>query len=94
MPRRYERLKADLYTLTVRTRTADMDAAADAAEQLVGGMLDQLQKDLGDDIHRTISGAVTPPGFQLDAGVKAQGISASISEAGWPAAMASSVAFR
>lgn len=49
----YERLKADLYTLTVRTRTVDMDAAADAAEQLVGGMLDQLQKDLGDDIHRT-----------------------------------------
>ena len=41
-----------------------------------------------------VSGASPPPGFQLDAGVKAQGISASISEAGWPAAMASSVALR
>jgi len=41
-----------------------------------------------------VSGVVTPPGSQLDAGVKAQGISASISEAGWPAAIASSVALR
>ena len=30
-------------------------------------------------------GVSSSPGFQLEAGVKAQGISASISEAGWPA---------
>ena len=41
-----------------------------------------------------VSGASTPPGFQLEAGVMAQGISASMSEAGCPAAMASSVALR
>ena len=43
---------------------------------------------------RIVSGAVTPPGFQLEAGVKAQGVSSSMSKAGWPAAMASSVALR
>ena len=41
-----------------------------------------------------VSAATKPPGFQLEVGVKAQGISASMSEAGWPAAMASSVVFR
>ena len=41
-----------------------------------------------------VSGVSTPPGFQREIGVKAQGSSRSISEAGWPLAMASSVAFR
>ena len=41
-----------------------------------------------------VSGAPTPPGFQREIGVKAQGSSRSMSEAGWPAAMASSVALR
>ena len=41
-----------------------------------------------------VSGVATPRGLQLEAGVKAQGISASMSEAGWPLAMASSVALR
>ena len=41
-----------------------------------------------------VSGVSTPPGFQREIGVKAQGSSRSMSEAGWPAAMASSVALR
>ena len=41
-----------------------------------------------------VSGAPTPSGFQREIGVKAQGSSRSMSEAGWPAAMASSVALR
>ena len=41
-----------------------------------------------------VSGAPTPSGFQREIGVKAQGSSRSMSEAGWPAAMASSVVFR
>ena len=41
-----------------------------------------------------VSGVSTPPGFQREIGVKAQGSSRSISEAGWSLAMASSVAFR
>ena len=43
---------------------------------------------------KSVSGASAPPGFQLEIGVKAQGSSRSISEAGWPLAMASSVALR
>ena len=43
---------------------------------------------------KAVSGVSTPPGFQREIGVKAQGSSRSISEAGWPLAMASSVAFR
>ena len=42
----------------------------------------------------SVSGVSTPPGFQREIGVKAQGSSRSMSEAGWPAAMASSVALR
>ena len=41
-----------------------------------------------------VSGVATPPGYQLEFAVKAQGSSRSISEAGWPLAMASSVALR
>ena len=41
-----------------------------------------------------VSGVATPRGLQREAGVKAQGIRASMSEAGWPVAMASSVALR
>ena len=43
---------------------------------------------------KKVSGAPTPPGFQREIGVKTQGSSRSISEAGWPLAMASSVALR
>ena len=37
---------------------------------------------ISDNRNMIVSGATPPPGFQLEAGVKAQGISASISEAG------------
>lgn len=51
--RTFERLKADIYTLTVRTRTLDLDEAADTAEGIIAAMFDQLQKDLREDIRRT-----------------------------------------
>lgn len=51
--RTFERLKADIYTLTVRTRTLDLDEAADTAEGIIATMFDQLQKDLREDIRRT-----------------------------------------
>ena len=51
--RSYERLKADIYTLTVRTRTLDMDEAADLAETFMKNTFDQIEADLRDDIRRT-----------------------------------------
>ena len=51
--RSYERLKADIYTLTVRTRTLDMDEAADLAETFLKNTFDQMETDLRDDIRRT-----------------------------------------
>ena len=51
--RMYERLKADIYTLAVRTRTLDMDDAADAAEKMMQKLFAQLQQDLQGDIRRT-----------------------------------------
>ena len=43
---------------------------------------------------KNVSDAPAPPGYQLDVGVEARSSSRSISEAGWPSAIASSVAFR
>lgn len=49
----FERLKADLYTLTVRTRTVDMDEAADIAEKIIDDLFSHLERDLQEDIRRT-----------------------------------------
>ena len=51
--RAFDRLKADLYTLTVSARTVDMDAAADVAEKFLKDAMDQLKRDLQEDIRRT-----------------------------------------
>ncbi len=45
-------------------------------------------------IENIVSATYSPSRFQLDAGLKAQGMRSSIWAAGWPAAMASRVALR
>ena len=65
-----------------------LKAAADSVTQAQKDIVSRV-KGAGD-----VSGVSTPPGFQREIGVKAQGSSRSMSEAGWPAAMASSVALR
>ena len=51
--RAFERLKADIYTLTVSARTVDMDEAADIAENFLKDAMDKPARDLKEDIRRT-----------------------------------------
>ena len=48
----FESIKADIYTLSVSTRTLDLDHAADAAETFMAEAFDQLKRDLTEDIRR------------------------------------------
>lgn len=49
----WDRLKADLYVLTVRTRTADQNEAAGALESVISESFDKARTDLASDLERT-----------------------------------------
>ncbi|MFL6600766.1 MAG: hypothetical protein ACJ8R9_05490 [Steroidobacteraceae bacterium] len=51
--RTWDRLKADLYVLTVRTRAADKDEAAAAIETVITEAFDKARTDLASDLERT-----------------------------------------
>lgn len=51
--RTWDRLKADLYILTVRTRTADQNEAAAALETIISESFDKARTDLSADLERT-----------------------------------------